>query len=62
MVAAAEPARDPFAHLERIGVDEISLKKGQRYITVVVVRGCHLSIHVTWTDKWGPLRTANGVR
>lgn len=36
VVAAAEAGRDPFAHLERIGIDEISYRKGQKYITVVV--------------------------
>src|ERR1035437_5014641 len=36
VVAAAEAGRDSFAHLERIGIDEISWKRGQRYITVVV--------------------------
>ncbi len=29
-------ARDLFAGLKRIGVDEISIRKGQRYLTVVV--------------------------
>lgn len=36
VVAAAEAGRDSFAHLERIGIDEFSWKRGQRYITVVV--------------------------
>jgi transposase len=36
VAAAAELGRDPFAHLEKIGIDEISWKKGQRYITCVV--------------------------
>jgi len=48
VVAAAESARDPFAHLERIGIDEISWKKGQRYITVVVD---HDSGRLVWAAK-----------
>jgi transposase len=32
----AAQARDLLAGLERIGVDEISIRKGQRYLTVVV--------------------------
>jgi transposase len=32
----ATAARDLFAGLSRIGVDEISIRKGQRYVTVVV--------------------------
>jgi transposase len=36
VVAAAESARDPFAHIERIGTDEIRWKKGRRYIIVMV--------------------------
>ena len=36
VVVAPEAGRDPFAHMERIGIDEISYRKGQKYITVVV--------------------------
>lgn len=32
----ATEARDLFAGLKRIGIDEISIRKGQRYLTVVV--------------------------
>ena len=32
----ATQARDLFAGLKRIGIDEISIRKGQRYLTVVV--------------------------
>ena len=32
----ATATRDLFAGLKRIGVDEISIRKGQRYLTVVV--------------------------
>ena len=31
-----QKGRDPFCGLKRIGVDEISIRKGQRYLTVVV--------------------------
>jgi transposase len=34
--ADVEAAHDRFANLRRIGIDEISYKKGQRYLTVVV--------------------------
>src|SRR5213592_4546209 len=36
VVADAEQATDRFAGLTRIGIDEISYKKGHRYLTVVV--------------------------
>jgi transposase len=36
VAAEAIAARDPLAGLSRIGIDEISYKKGQRYLTVVV--------------------------
>ena len=36
VVAEGRAAGDPFAGLRRIGVDEISYKKGHRYLTVVV--------------------------
>lgn len=36
VVADAEPMTDRLAGLRRIGIDEISHRKGQRYITVVV--------------------------
>ncbi len=48
VVAVAESARDPFAHLERIGIHEISWKKGQRDITVVVD---HDSGRLVWAAK-----------
>ena len=34
--ADTAPARDPLAGLRRIGIDEISYKKGHKYLTVVV--------------------------
>lgn len=36
VVADGVAARDPLAGLRRIGIDEISYKKGHRYITIVV--------------------------
>jgi transposase len=36
VVAEGRAARDPFAGLRRIGIDEISYKKGHRYLMVVV--------------------------
>lgn len=36
VVADAEAATDRFAHLRRIGIDEISYKRGHKYLTVVV--------------------------
>jgi len=36
VVADAETATDRFANLRRIGIDEISYKRGHRYLTVVV--------------------------
>lgn len=36
VVADAEAGADRFANLRRIGIDEISYKRGHRYLTVVV--------------------------
>ena len=36
VVAAGRARSDPFANLSRIGIDEISYKRGQRYLSVVV--------------------------
>ena len=36
VVADAEAKTDRFAHLRRIGIDEISYKRGHKYLTVVV--------------------------
>ncbi len=36
VVADGRAAHDPFAGLTRIGIDEISYKKGHRYLTIVV--------------------------
>jgi transposase len=46
VVAEQAPRRgDPLAGLRRIGIDELSYRKGQRYITVVV---CHDSGRLVW--------------
>ncbi|MGC8488947.1 MAG: ISL3 family transposase [Clostridia bacterium] len=45
VVAAAQQQRDPFEGLRRIGIDEISYKRGHRYLTVVVD---HDSGHLVW--------------
>ena len=39
VVTDARSAHDPFSALRRIGIDEISYKKGHRYLTVVVDHG-----------------------
>jgi transposase len=36
VMAEAQAQRDLFAGLERLGIDEISVRKGQRYLTVVI--------------------------
>jgi transposase len=36
VAAERRAAVDPLANLRRIGIDEISYKRGHRYITVVV--------------------------
>lgn len=56
VVAAAEAGRDPFAHLARIGIDEISHRKGQRYITVVVD---HDTGHLIWAAPGRDQATLN---
>ena len=35
VVGSQERGRDLLANLQRIGIDEISYRKGQRYLTVV---------------------------
>ena len=36
VMAEQRAGRDLFAGLERVGIDEISIRKGQRYLTVIV--------------------------
>jgi transposase len=45
VTAEARAQRDLFAGLRRLGFDEISIRKGQRYLTVVV---CHDSGRLVW--------------
>jgi hypothetical protein len=45
VVTDAKAAHDPFSELRRIGIDEISYKKGHRYLTVVID---HDSGHLVW--------------
>jgi transposase len=45
VTAEARSQRDLFAGLRRLGFDEISIRKGQRYLTVVV---CHDSGRLVW--------------
>jgi len=48
VVAEGVAARDPLAGLVRIGIDEISYKKGHRYITIVVD---HDSGRLVWARR-----------
>jgi transposase len=50
----ATATRDLFAGLKRIGVDEISIRKGQRYLTVVVD---HDSGRLVWAGPGRDRRT-----
>jgi transposase len=45
VMAEQQAGRDQFAGLKRIGVDEIAIRKGQRYLTVVV---CHDTGRLVW--------------
>jgi transposase len=45
VTAAAQTQRDPLAGLKRLGFDEISVRRGRRYLTVVV---CHDSGRLVW--------------
>jgi transposase len=44
----ARARSDPLAGLVRIGIDEISHRKGQRYITVVLD---HVSVRLVWAAE-----------
>lgn len=46
--AAAEAGVDRLERLRRIGIDEISYRKGQKYLTVVV---CHDTRRVVWMGE-----------
>lgn len=45
VMAETQAQRDLFAGLKRLGVDEISVRKGQRYLTVVI---CHDTGRLVW--------------
>jgi len=47
VVSSQERGRDLFANLQRIGIDEISYRKGQRYLTVVFD---HDTGHLVWAE------------
>jgi transposase len=55
--ADTEPARDPLAGLRRIGIDEISYKKGHKYLTVVVD---HDSGRLVWAAPGRDAATLSG--
>jgi transposase len=45
VAAEAQAQRDVFSGLKRLGVDEISVRKGQRYLTIVI---CHDTGRLVW--------------
>ena len=47
VVSSQERGRDLFANLQRIGIDEISYRKGQCYLTVVFD---HDTGHLVWAE------------
>lgn len=57
VVTDARSAHDPFDGLVRIGIDEISYKKGHRYLTVVVDHG---SGHLIWAGVGRDKATLQG--
>jgi len=57
VVADGRAARDPFDGLSRIGIDEISYKRGHRYLTVVVD---HDSGRLVWAAVGRDKKTLNG--
>jgi transposase len=56
VVADGQAARDPFCGLRRIGIDEISYKRGHRYLTVVVD---HDSGRLVWAAVGRDKKTLN---
>jgi transposase len=54
VVAEARSQRDLLAGLKRLGFDEISIRKGQRYLTVVV---CHDTGRLVWAAAGRDRRT-----
>lgn len=57
VVADGRAAHDPFDGLVRIGIDEISYKKGHRYLTVVVD---HVSGRLIWAAAGHDKKTLEG--
>jgi transposase len=57
VMAEARAAQDPFDGLRRIGIDEISYKKGHRYLLVVVD---HDSGRLVWAAPGHDKRTLSG--
>lgn len=57
VVDEARAAKDPFDGLRRIGIDEISYKRGHRYLTVVVD---HDSGRLVWAAKGHDKATLEG--
>ncbi len=57
VVADGRAAHDPFSGLVRIGIDEISYKKGHRYLTIVVD---HDSGRLVWAAVGRDKKTLNG--
>jgi transposase len=56
VVADGQAARDPFSGLSRIGIDEISYKRGHRYLLVVVD---HDSGRLVWAAVGRDKKTLN---
>ncbi len=56
VVAAGRAAHDPFSGLVRIGIDELSYKRGQRYLVVVV---CHDTGRLVWCGIGREKKTLN---
>jgi transposase len=57
VVADGRAAHDPFSGLVRIGIDEISYKKGHRYLTIVVD---HDSGRLVWAAVGRDKKTLHG--
>ncbi len=57
VVGDAEKQRDPFSRLRYIGIDEISYRKGHRYLTVVVD---HESGDLLWAGVGASKKTLDG--
>lgn len=57
VVADGRAAHDPFDSLVRIGIDEISYKKGHRYLTIAV---CHDTGRLIWAAVGRDKATLNG--